>query len=518
MSLKNRKALCLITIPVAILALAAAVAMPALLPSPASADDEEEIRIISEEVTSVFPDNVTFKLTAAGPDPIDEVRVFYKPMGGSRSTYGYLDIVPGREVSGEYVMKTEGAAHRPPGTSILYSFEIRDTAGRVLRTEDKEYLYIDSALEWKEISDDAGLLTVYYYGDFVEKRAQTVLETVQDTLEKMGPVLGITFEKPINIVSYSNYRDMARALPFRSQAVREGLRTEGLAYTSERVVLVLVSDTTFTGNVSHEFTHILVGDAAGQGYGRVPSWLNEGLAEYGNLDPAPHYDWALNYAIFTRRVKPLWYLDAFTGEPDDIIIYYGQGKSVVDYMIEVHGQEKMAELMEAFRDNLSIDAALERVYGFNQYGLDTRWRRALGLDSLPSPDEPTPIPTPTTLPGEQTGAAPTPPSTEAGPTRGATPAMEPTPAGVPAATAEPAAVSDEGSRRTSRSCGGPSSDAAHLPSDIAALALLGMPLLALGAGKGLGKTGGGLGSRTTRRMKASLGRLRGGRGRRQAGP
>ncbi len=512
MSLKNRKALCLITIPVAILVMAAALATPALFSSPASADDEEEIRIISEEVTSVFPDNVTFRLTATGPDPIDEVRVFYKPVGGSRSTYGYLDIVPGTEVSGEYVMDTEGSAHRPPGTSILYSFEIRDTAGRVFRTEDKEYLYIDSALDWKEISDDAGLLTVYYYGDFVEKRAQTVLDTVQKTLEKMGPVLGITFEKPINIVSYSNYRDMARALPFRSQAVREGLRTEGLAYTSERVVLVLVSDTTFTGNVSHEFTHILVGDAAGQGYGRVPSWLNEGLAEYGNLDPSPHYDWALNYAIFTRRVKPLWYLDAFTGEPDDIIIYYGQGKSVVDYLIEVYGQEKMAELMEAFRANLSIDAALERVYGFDQYGLDTRWRRALGLDSLPSPDdEPTatPIPTPTGVPA--------PPATEARPTPEPTPAMEPTPVGVPEATAEPAAVSDEGRRRTSRSCGGPSSDAAHLPSDIAALALLGVPLLALGAGRGLGKKGEGRGVRTARRIKAGLRRFRRGRDHRQAG-
>ena len=438
----------------------------------------DEIRVLSQEVSGDFPNGITFKLTATSSDPIEEIRVFLKPLGSDQSTYAYLDIEPGRLVRGQYTMPIGmGTTHKPPGTVVRYSFEIQDSAGHVLRTEDQEYLYMDTSLDWKEISDEVGLLTVYYYGDFVERRARTVLETSQKTIEGMGPVLGMRPEDPIKIVAYSNYRDMARALPFRSQAVREELRTEGQAYPTERVLLVLISDATVTGIASHEFTHILVADAAGKGYNLIPAWLNEGLAEYGNIDKTPHYDWALSYAVFTRRLKPLWYMDTFGGQPEDILIGYGHGRSVVRYMIGQYGEERMAELMRAFQTSLSVDEALKRVYGFDQYGLDSEWRRSLNLAILPPPEElerqlaPAPGPTPSE-------------GSEA--TRLPTPQVRSTPAPVEEATPGVAASSDDG-RSTTRSCGGPSENASSLPLDVALLALLGGPLLAVHSRWGLRK-------------------------------
>ena len=202
-------------------------------------------------------------------------------------------------------------------------------------------------------------------------------------------MLGIRPTEPIRIVSYSNYRDMSRALPFRSQAVRQDLQTEGMAFPVERVLMVLASETNVTGIASHEFTHILVAEAAGEGYGRVPAWLNEGLAEYGNIDQTPQYDWALRYAVFTRRLKPLWYLQTLGGDPDDITIGYGHGKSVVEYLAIRYGEEKLAELMRAFADtrNLSADDALRATYEFDQYGLDTEWRQSHGLEPFPPPGD-----------------------------------------------------------------------------------------------------------------------------------
>ena len=443
---------------------------------PSSLGQGDEIEIISQNVSSNFPDNITFEVTAAGPDAIEEVRVFLKPLGSDTRTYGYLDIEPGKEVSGEYVMMTgTGATHKPPGSVVGYSFEIRDAAGRVLRTEEKEYLYIDESLDWKEISE--GILTVYYYGAFVENRARTVLETVQNTREEMGRVLGIKPEDPIKIVAYNNYRDMSRALPFRSQRVRQDLQTEGQAWPTERVLLVLTSEETFTGVASHEFTHILVSEAAGRGYSLVPAWLNEGLAEYGNVDQTPQYDWALRYAIFTRRLKPLWYLDNLGGEPDDIIIGYGHGKSVVSYLIARYGEGKMAELMRTFRTSVSTDGALKKVYGFDQYGLDTEWRQALGLEPLPSPEELESQldanPSPTALAGAE-------------PTLVPTPQVEATPAPAAEKTPQPPSVKEERPRST-RSCGAPAQgSSAGSPLDLAVLALLGAPFVALNSRWGLG--------------------------------
>ena len=159
-------------------------------------------------------------------------------------------------------------------------------------------------------------------------------------MDRMVEVLGIAPTDPLRIVTYNNYRHMVMALPFRSSTVSQDLQAQGMAFTDERVLLVHGFDPTVTGTTSHEFTHLLVAEAAGGTSAAIPSWLNEGLAEYGNIDKTDEYDAALRYGIYTRRIKPLWYQQTFSGEPDDIIIAYGQGKSVVSFMVENLGRRQ----------------------------------------------------------------------------------------------------------------------------------------------------------------------------------
>ena len=444
------------------LLICSAIAVSMALPLTAWGEGEE-ILILSEDVVSEFNENITFKIKASGPDPIDEIRVFLKSLGSERSTYRYLDIARGEVADGEYVMNLRGTNYRPPGTIIRYSYEIRDVAGRVLRTDDREHLYLDESLEWESVSE--GLLTVYYYGDFVEKRARTVLEASQMTLDNMGKLLGILPEEPIRIVSYSNYRDMSRGLPFRSQAVREELETQGQAWTDERVLLVLSSGPTVTGIASHEFTHILVAEAAGRFVAAVPAWLNEGLAEYGNVDPTPIYGRALAYAVYTRRLKPLWYLQSLGGEPDDILIGYGHGVSVVTYLIDRYGDGKIADVMAEIKQGDTVDEALQTVYGFDQFGLDSEWRLAIGLEPFDSREQGTPETAPVPEPRDDQAATPLPTARPQD-----TPASE-------RPTAEPAASEP---RRTTAGCNAPSPGAASVPIDLVMVALLAGPALGFG--------------------------------------
>ena len=451
-------------------------ALALLLALPPSALGEGEDILLSDEVEGKFSESITFKVTASGPDVIDEIRVFIDSTSDDRSTYGYLDIRPGKQVDGEYVLNLANAAYRPPGTLIRYSYEIRDKAGRVVRTPEKQHLYLDESLEWESVSE--GLLTVYYYGEFVEKRARTVLETSQKTMDNMGKLLGINPIDPIRIISYNNYRDMSRGLPFRSQAVREELRTEGQAWSRERVLLVLSSGTTVTGIASHEFTHILVAEAAGPFVTNVPAWLNEGLAEFGNVDPTPVYDRALAYAVYTRRLKPLWHLHDLGGESDDILIGYGHGLSVVRYLIAIYGEEKIAELLQQFRKGLNTDQALRATYNFDQRDLDAEWRGAIGLKALGEEgelDQPAGS-TPAPAQGEQETPAPVPTTL---PQATVAPRQDPTPK--PAAS-EP--------RRSTASCGAPyQGSAASVPVDLVMIALLGGPALALNFKLGRGLLG-----------------------------
>ncbi len=349
--------------------------------------DEGNINVVEAKAESQFPDGIKFSVVANSIDEIDDIRVFFSKVDQQgRSAYRSFDFEPGDNVTGESVLPSgSGGDYYPPGTKIKYSFEVRDKAGAVVRTDSQEFVYQDNRFEWDTVVE--GLITVYYYGEYVQERAEVVLEAAKANLEKMLPVLGIAPTEPLRIVSYNNYRHMSSALPFRSQAVSEGLQTQGMAFSNERVLLVHGFDPTVTGTVSHEFTHLLVGEAAGPAISQVPSWLNEGLAEYGNIDPTDDYDAALRYGIFTRRVKPLWYLNSFGGTPEDIIIAYGQGRSVVQFMIDSWGEGRMAALFPVLQRTLDIDEALLEVYGMDQFGLDSAWREALGLKKLPSPEE-----------------------------------------------------------------------------------------------------------------------------------
>jgi len=349
--------------------------------------DEGNINVVEAKAESQFPDGIRFSVVANSVDEIDDIRVFFSKVDQQgRSAYRSVDFEPGDSVSGESVLPSgSGGDYYPPGTKIEYSFEVRDKAGAVVRTESKEFVYQDNRFDWETVVE--GLITVYYYGEYVEERAMVVLEAAKENLQKMLPVLGIAPTEPLRIVSYNNYRHMSSALPFRSQAVSEGLQTQGMAFSDERVLLVHGFDPTVTGTVSHEFTHLLVGEAAGPALSQVPAWLNEGLAEYGNIDPTDDYDAALRYGIFTRRIKPLWYLSSFGGTPEDIIIAYGQGRSVVQFMIDRWGEERMAALFPVLQRTLDIDQALLEVYGMDQFGLDSAWREELGLEKLPSPEE-----------------------------------------------------------------------------------------------------------------------------------
>ena len=383
-----------------------------------------DIEVLEMSAESLFPDGIKFEITVRSTDEIDDIRVIFHKVGGPPgSAYRVFEFEPGTHVTGDTLLKGAGNDYLPPGTKIEYSFEIRDKGGGVHRTADQEFIYDDIRFEWQTVSD--GLITVYYSEADGEDLARTVLEAAQGALERMAPALGIEPIEPLRIVTYRDYSNMASAIPFRSQAVRDQLRTEGMAFTDERVLLVHSRDAGVTGTVAHEFIHLLVAEATGRANDVVPSWLNEGLAESGNEFAAEDYGAALRYGIETGQLNPLWYQRTFVGTPEQIIIAYGQGESVVNYLISQYGAGSMARLLKTLRTTLDIDEALQEVYGFDQHGLDAKWREAIGLDPLPTPDSPEAR----SQPGPATRKPPTPtPKPTTAPTAVISPAPEHTPA------------------------------------------------------------------------------------------
>lgn len=363
---------------------------------PWKAHAQTTIKLVSSSVTSEFPDGIRFKAEASSSQPITEIRVNITKGVSSISSYDYLQFDKGPDVKGELLFRTDTSArYMPPGTPVKYYFEIQDAAGNKLTTETQTFIYTDSRFQWEEVSK--GTIIVAYHGP-VKARAELVMDAMLQTIDKMGPILGVTLHEIVRVNMYNNSVEMLKALPPRSTTVSSELVTEGMAFADVGVILVLGSGTLAKGTASHEFTHILVDRATKNPFRGVPAWLNEGLAEYGNIDPGFDYDRALEFAIATNRLMPIIFLDTPPSTPEDIIIFYGQGRSIVHYLVETYGAAKMKQLMAEFKSGKSVDDAFKAAYGFDRQGLDTQWRKYVGAQPYTPPATNAPLPTPPPLP------------------------------------------------------------------------------------------------------------------------
>lgn len=356
-----------------------------------------EIELLSWEVASEFQEGIQFDVDVLSVAEVEDIAVRFRI--GQREVEAYEYLEPEESSSRESVRasvfyRTNNASrYIAPGTIITYRFEITDVEGNRLDSPEYEYIYHDDRYEWEEISN--GIVTVSYHGP-VSFRAKDILEAAVQTLDVMGPLLGAGVDDPIRITMYNNWPEMRPALPPASETTRRELITEGQAHSAEGVLLVLGGASSASGVTSHEVTHILVHRAGEGALGRVPSWLNEGLAEFGNIQPGDSYDRALDYAIRTNNLLPITGMEGQPGTPEDVIIFYGQARSIVRFMVEEYGVEKMRDLMATIKSGRHYRNAIPLVYGLEPIELENQWRDKMGVERRQLPARsalPTPLPT-----------------------------------------------------------------------------------------------------------------------------
>jgi hypothetical protein len=400
------------------------------------------IVVKSAGAQSQFPEAIRFFAEVESTSPVVNVRVNFTATTRSVWQYNYLDLPKdaGTLVNGEYLHRLNSPErYIPPGARMRYNFEVTDEAGNTFKTDDAELVIVDARPKFKWESATSGPVTVMYSGP-IETRARALAEGAARTLEVMQPVTGADTSDPITVTLYANNADMIGAIAARSATISRELITEGQAFADENVVLVLAG-TRDLGTVSHEITHILVGRAAGLG-SFVPTWLNEGLAEYGNLDPTVSYDRFLEWGVDTGRILPVWRLANFPADPNLTIVSYGQARSIVGHMVKKYGPEKMAQLLKLIGEGRPVEAALQSSYGFGIRQLDAEWRESVGAEPFV---EATAAPTATAVQQVRPTLAPysLTPQAEASATPAPdqvaselTPTAEPTPAPEPTATAQ----------------------------------------------------------------------------------
>jgi hypothetical protein len=372
------------------------------------------IHLVSDNATLSFPESATFQAEFQSGANITSVVLEY---GVDQLTCGtvlakaFPLFTPAADVQVEWIWEMQQSGSLPPGASIWWRWQVQDANGAQFTSPTQTITWLDSIHSWQVIS--GGNINLHYY-EGGQAFGQALHDAAAQALVRLTQDVGLGTEKPVDIYIYANSSDMQAAVLFQPEWAG------GLAFPEDDIVIVgATTETLSTDNLdywktaeAHELTHVLVGHLTFTCLGSIPTWLNEGLAMYGQGGAEPDQQALLDQARAANTLPALSSLAG--GFPEDSTranLAYAESSSVAAFLIQTYGRDKMTALLVALRDGVTADAALYTVYSFNTNGLEDAWRLSIGAAPRAGTTNPTPAATLTQVPTfVPVGAAPVAPA------------------------------------------------------------------------------------------------------------
>ncbi len=224
---------------------------------------------------------------------------------------------------------------------------------------------------------------VYFY-----KGGETIAYYAADVAEKSYDQISYQLDwrlnKRISILVYNSHND------FQQTNVTLGYLQEGIGGFTElfknRVVLPFEgSYEQFRHVLHHELTHAMVNDlifggnvqsiVSGKMRVNIPLWLSEGYAEYSSLDWDSRADMILRDAAINGGLPPVEYLNYYMA--------YKGGQSVVRYIGETFGVERIGEIFHETRHFKDVPKAIEHTLHLDLKTLTEKWHFSVRKDYWP---------------------------------------------------------------------------------------------------------------------------------------
>ncbi len=371
------------------------------------------IRLVDNQASLSFPQSVTFRAVIESANRITSVVLEY---GTEQLTCGtvvaraFPDFTPASRVEVQWTWDMRQSGSLPPGARLWWRWLVSDSSGASYSSERQEITWLDDIHDWQFVS--GGFINLFYYSggaQFGDELHQAAVEA----LGRLAREVGLYPETSIDIYIYASSADMQDAVLY------EPSWTGGQAYPEHNIVIIGVSPNQLDWGkrtVAHELTHVLVGHLTFSCLSFVPTWVHEGLAMVGEGGLEDYQRTLFEQALAADSLPSLRSLSGgFSEESSRANLSYAVSYSVVNFLVERYGRQRIALLLDALQRGETIDAALTAVYGFDVDGLEDAWRTAIGAaPRLPQDGQPTPQATPTLVPaivpvsGAPVASAPTP--------------------------------------------------------------------------------------------------------------
>jgi len=340
-----------------------------LMPAAVSAADD--VRLLDSSTEADFPNTLTFKVRAESADPITRIRLRYevdKKMYSPTFAEAWPEFQPARNIETAWSWDMRKGM-LPPGARVTYWWVIEDAGGNRLTTPKNIITFDDTRYQWQKVSDQN--INIYWYRGS-SSFAGDLLKAATDAKGRLERDTDVTLDKPVYIYIYANFSDL------RDSIIAPDEWTGGVAYRGFNIISIGISPNNLAWGkkaVAHELGHLMTQQVTVSPYGETrPYWLDEGLAMHAEGEQSEADREELQRSIEDGRIATLQSITSpFPADPQEAYFAYAQSQSVIEYLINVHGREKIHRLLVLINDGYSLDDALTNVYGFNLSGLDDAW-------------------------------------------------------------------------------------------------------------------------------------------------
>ena len=357
-----------------------------LLLSPSLVAAGDDIAVIASDVDINFPSQAVFTVEAESYVDIVDVRLYYqvdKMNYAEIVSEGWADFTPTSKIEANWVWDMRNAS-LPPGAEVTYWWMIEDAAGNRFETSPEIMHFDDKRYTWQSLTGTIpldGEMTIFWY-EGGDSFARELMDACEEGLARLTQDIGTYPERPIKIYIYASTSDLQGAMIFPQEW------SGGVAFTAFSTIAIGIPPSDLDWGkkaLVHELTHLVVHQATFSPYGQLPLWLDEGLATYneGELDLVLRS--SLERAILEDELISVRSLcSPFSAETEKAYLSYAQSYSLVEYLLDNYGQDKILDLLALLKQGNTYDEALIEVYGFDIDGLDTRWRATLTNPIVPA--------------------------------------------------------------------------------------------------------------------------------------
>ncbi len=343
--------------------LAPSMAVQANLPA------QTTLEISGLTVSYRFGESAHFEAQVTPLDQVQEIHLMIQPQGTSTRVELAAPNAEGK-VALDYDLAARPLRAFSP---VEYWLVVTLKDGSQVESSRESFLYEDNRFEWQYI-DNKNVVAKWYSGDLTF--GQIVVDTATSGLEKAQETVDAPAPQPLRVYVYPTSDDLQSALKLINASWLAGHASPEFATVLISVAPGPTARLELERQLPHEITHILLYQAYGDNYARLPQWLNEGLASLSEIYPNSDYARVLEKAASNGSLLPMQSLcNEFPREASGALLAYAQSESFVRFLSQKFGYDSLHKLAAQYADGVDCLQGVQTVYESSLDQLELRWKQ-----------------------------------------------------------------------------------------------------------------------------------------------